>query len=151
MIYLPDEQATIDFAERLAKNCQPPLFVAFSGHLGAGKTTLIRAFLQAKGIQERIKSPSFALLETYQQDALHYYHFDFYRLDDPEELLLIGVEDYFTADSICLVEWPEKAAELLPTPDLQIQLQIVDSGRQLDIIPGSEKGDKILAFLAKDD
>ena len=119
---LPDEAATLALGARLAPILQPGTTIYLSGDLGAGKTTLTRGLLRALGFAGRVKSPTYALVELYTVSSLHLYHFDFYRFRDPEEWQEAGFRDLFNEVNICLVEWPEKAQNLLPLPDVKVTL-----------------------------
>ncbi|HLS51427.1 MAG TPA: tRNA (adenosine(37)-N6)-threonylcarbamoyltransferase complex ATPase subunit type 1 TsaE [Burkholderiaceae bacterium] len=110
------------------------------GDLGTGKTSFARAFLRACGVTGRIKSPSYALLESYNVSSLYFYHFDFYRFTDPSEWLDAGFRDIFQEDAVILVEWPDKAGSLLPPPDIEIRLHYALPGRQAQLIAYSNKG-----------
>lgn len=119
-----DELATELFAATLAQ--KPALrnaFVALHGDLGAGKTTLVRHLLRALGVQGRIKSPTYAVVEPYELPGLNVWHFDFYRFDDPREWEDAGFRDIFASPGLKLAEWPEKAARMLPVADIDIHLQ----------------------------
>ncbi|HLR78506.1 MAG TPA: tRNA (adenosine(37)-N6)-threonylcarbamoyltransferase complex ATPase subunit type 1 TsaE, partial [Burkholderiaceae bacterium] len=118
------------------------------GDLGAGKTTFARALLRAAGIKGRIKSPSYALLESYNLSSLYFYHLDFYRFSDSLEWVDAGFRDILQDDNIVLIEWPERAGKLLPAPDLDIQLHYMGSGRQAVLTAHSEKGRTWLRTLA---
>lgn len=120
----PDEAATQAFAAALAQ-CPAIVdaFIALHGDLGAGKTTLVRHLLRARGEQGRIKSPTYAVVEPYELPDLNAWHFDFYRFADPREWEDAGFRDIFASKGLKLAEWPEKAAPLLPQPDLEITLQ----------------------------
>ena len=93
------------------------------GELGSGKTTLARGLIQGLGHGGRVKSPTYTLLEPYSLLRLNLYHFDFYRFKDRSEWLNSGFREYFNPESLCVVEWPERAEDLLAPPDLEIRLQ----------------------------
>ena len=114
--------------------------IHLQGTLGAGKTALCRAFLRACGVTGRIKSPSYALLETYKVSNLYLYHLDFYRFSDPREWLDAGFRDLMRDDSLVLIEWPEKAEGLLPVPDMLIALEYSDSARDASIAAFTDRG-----------
>jgi len=119
-----DEVATELFAASLAQ--QPALrhaFIALHGDLGAGKTTLVRHLLRALGVQGRVKSPTYAVVEPYELPDLNVWHFDFYRFNDPREWEDAGFRDIFASPGLKLAEWPEKAGRMLPVADLDIHFQ----------------------------
>jgi tRNA threonylcarbamoyladenosine biosynthesis protein TsaE len=120
----PDEAATCLFASQLAQ--QPGLanaVLTLDGDLGAGKTTLVRYLLQALGVQGRIKSPTYAVVEPYSLAAMEIWHFDFYRFNDPQEWEDAGFRDIFASPGLKLVEWPQQAQGLLPQADLALHLR----------------------------
>ncbi len=123
------------------------MVVYLRGELGAGKTTLARGILRALGHTGRIKSPTFPLVELYAFSSLYFYHFDFYRFKSGDEWVDAGFRDYFSCESVCLIEWPEKAGGKLPAPDLQIELQIVDTGRKAEIAAYTEAGTECIKRL----
>ncbi|MCU7871176.1 MAG: tRNA (adenosine(37)-N6)-threonylcarbamoyltransferase complex ATPase subunit type 1 TsaE [Candidatus Thiodiazotropha sp. (ex Lucinoma borealis)] len=135
---------------RLALNCVPPCIVYLEGDLGAGKTTLARGFLRQLGYQGRVKSPTYTLLEPYELDALSCYHFDLYRLADPEELEYLGIEDLLGSDAILLIEWPERGEGLLPPADLKVRISHQGQGRVLIFSAESEQGTKSYEALQGD-
>jgi tRNA threonylcarbamoyladenosine biosynthesis protein TsaE len=144
---LPDEQASEDFATRLASCLNPPLILTFSGDLGAGKTTIIRAMLRHLGIQSAIKSPTFSLVESYLCQNVPVHHFDLYRIHHEDELEYLGFRDYFTKESICCIEWAENAGRALPKADIRFKLSIKGAGREMQMMTFSDAGKRILARL----
>jgi tRNA threonylcarbamoyladenosine biosynthesis protein TsaE len=145
--FLAAEADTLALGAELAATLKPGMVIYLSGNLGAGKTTLARGLLRALGYAGRVKSPTFTLVEVYKLSRLYLYHFDFYRFKDPRELGEAGFREYFNSDSVCLVEWPEKAADGLPAADLKIVLQVAGSGRSVEIFAGSEVGEFCITRL----
>lgn len=144
-IQLHNEAETIACAAKLAGKARPPCTLFFHGDLGAGKTTFVRGFLQASGVTGRIKSPTYTLVEVYdlpnQQSAVH---FDFYRIESANELDNLGLDEYFKPTSICLVEWPEKAGNYLPSSDIHCHLSYVGDERLLRMVAASKRGEELL-------
>ncbi|MCG8393421.1 MAG: tRNA (adenosine(37)-N6)-threonylcarbamoyltransferase complex ATPase subunit type 1 TsaE [Pseudomonadales bacterium] len=127
---LPDEAATLALGKTLARRLSGGGCVYLQGDLGAGKTTLVRGILRGLGHEGAVKSPTYTIVEPYEFGDVHIYHFDLYRLADPEELELIGVRDYFASGDLCLLEWPERGAGVVPSPDLTITLAVDGRGRK---------------------
>lgn len=130
-LHWPDESACAAFAATLAAHdalCDA--FIELRGDLGAGKTTFVRHLLRALGVPGRIKSPTYAVLETYASARMAIAHFDFYRFDDPREWHDAGFRDVFAQPGLKLVEWPQHAQPWLPTPDLRLDLRVVDADRR---------------------
>jgi tRNA threonylcarbamoyladenosine biosynthesis protein TsaE len=123
------------------------MFLALSGNLGSGKTTLTRGVLRGLGFEGKVKSPTYTLVELYNLSRLDLYHFDLYRFNEPQEWLDAGFGDYFEARNLCLVEWPERAGELLPVPDLEISLSMEGDGRRIRIAAETEHGKRCLDRL----
>jgi tRNA threonylcarbamoyladenosine biosynthesis protein TsaE len=138
----PDETATQLFAAALA--AQPTLqhaLIELHGDLGAGKTTLVRHLLRALGVQGRVKSPTYAVVEPYELPNLNVWHFDFYRFSDPREWEDAGFRDIFASPGLKLAEWPEKAAGFLPRADLVIHLEATDDeARQVTLTAHTPAG-----------
>ncbi len=126
---MPDEAATLRLGAALAGGAAPGLVLHLMGELGSGKTTLARGLIQGLGHPGRVKSPTYTLVEPYGLLRLNLYHFDFYRLKDRSEWLSAGLREHFNPESFCIVEWPERAGELLARPDLEIQLSYELQGR----------------------
>ncbi|MFT3720199.1 tRNA (adenosine(37)-N6)-threonylcarbamoyltransferase complex ATPase subunit type 1 TsaE [Pseudorhodoferax sp.] len=153
-LHWPDEAATAAFAARLAQlPGTAAAFIALHGDLGAGKTTLVRHLLRALGVQGRIKSPTYAVVEPHRVDArepaLDAWHFDFYRFDDPREWEDAGLRDLFASPGLKLAEWPAKAGALLPVPDLDIAIAPRDDdSRDATVTARSALGRTLLQGLA---
>ena len=145
-LHWPDESATQAFAAALAG--APALrnaFIELHGDLGAGKTTLVRHLLRALGVQGRVKSPTYAVVEPYELPGLNLWHFDFYRFNDPREWEDAGFRDIFASPGLKLAEWPEKAAGFIPPADLVIQLSVQDDeSRQVTLTAQTPTGQALL-------
>lgn len=141
---LSDEASTLSLGERLGRACGAQALIYIRGELGAGKTTMVRGILRALGHAGLVKSPTYTLVEPYRCGGREVYHFDLYRLADPEELELMGARDYFEDDAICLVEWPERGEGILPEPDLWLNLAYRDDGRDVTLTAATERGRWVL-------
>ena len=141
---LADEEAMVALAGKLAQQCHQGLVIYLEGDLGAGKTTFSRGFIQGLGHLGKVKSPTYTLVEPYEIAGWRVFHFDLYRLSDPEELEYMGIRDYFDADCICLIEWPDKGAGLLAPADLHISIEYRQTGRALSMQAKSAKGTDLL-------
>jgi len=147
-IFLEDEQATIAFGQTLVNLCTAGTNIYLYGDLGAGKTTLVRGLIQTFLPDVKVKSPTYTLVEDYDLKAStknpnklnHVYHFDLYRLGDPEELEYIGGRDYFSGDALCLVEWPQHGEGWLAKPDLDITIEYQADGRNVTLGTNSDNG-----------
>lgn len=146
---LPDEAATEDLGLEMAKMLIEgevlPVAIGLSGDLGAGKTTLARSFLRGLGHVGAVKSPTYALLESYLCRGVTVHHFDFYRFDHESEFLDSGLSEYFGQEAVCLVEWPEKAGGYMPAMDLMLTFSHEGSGRKVAIADFSPTGRTCLA------
>ena len=144
--FLAAEADTLALGAELAGGLEAGMVIYLAGELGAGKTTLARGVLRALGYGGKVKSPTFTLVELYEVSSLYLYHFDFYRFDDPRELADAGFRDYFNPDSVCLVEWPEKAAGL-PPADVLISMRLEATGRRVEIFADTEAGRRCIERL----
>ena len=159
--FLADEDATVSYGKLLARATFPTSNAAnqsrpepgrptlggiihLSGELGAGKTTLTRGIMRGYDYTGPVKSPTYTLVETYEFDSCKIYHFDLYRLSEPEEVLYLGIEDYFRPENLCIVEWPEKGIPVIPAADLTIELVIKGSGRTVNCKANSPLGEQII-------
>jgi tRNA threonylcarbamoyladenosine biosynthesis protein TsaE len=142
-----DEAAMEALGARLGAACEPGLVVFLQGDLGLGKTTFSRGLIQFLGHRGAVKSPTYTLVEPYQLGDWQVFHFDLYRLADPEELEYMGIRDYFGDFSVCLVEWPERGLGALPCADLVITIEVEGSGRRLSYVAGTGRGTRVLARM----
>ena len=148
MMELVGESATLEYAGKFASICKPPLIIYLQGDLGSGKTTFARGFISALGHTGNVKSPTFTLVETYELDGVRLFHFDLYRLKAPQELEYLGVRELEgEQDVICLIEWPEKGGEAVPTADLLIKLEYRGDSRSVECHAKSPKAQKIIDNL----
>lgn len=135
---ISSEQELLEVGAKLAQACHAPCIIFLTGELGAGKTTFVRGFLKQLGYQSNIKSPTYTLVESYQLNGQKIFHFDLYRITNPEELEFIGIRDYFSESAIFLIEWPECGVGMLPQEDLVGSI-------------GGQNGEKVILFAAKTD
>ncbi len=139
--WLCDERATERFGRLIGRACSDGGFVYLDGDLGAGKTTLTRGVLRVLGHEGAVKSPTYTLVEPYSMLTPPVYHFDLYRLGDPEELEFMGIRDYFDHnDVLTIVEWPQRGAGVLPEPDFRVRLEAREQGRQARLEVFTERG-----------
>ena len=149
--HLADVAATERAGGAVALAATGGMVIALHGDLGAGKTTLVRGGLRARGWGGPVKSPTYTLVEHYPFSSLYFYHFDFYRFADPTEWETAGLAECFRSDSVCLVEWPERVAGFLPPADLDVVLthtSTADGGRDVVVTARTAAGNRCLAALA---
>ncbi len=145
------EAAMEALGRALGRAARPGTVIFLHGDLGAGKTTLSRGFLRGRGHPGAVKSPTYTLVEPYALPAGPCYHFDLYRLGDPEELELIGARDYFAPDALCLVEWPERGGDRLPPPDVEVRIGHGDGWREVDLLGHTPRGRALIGRLPEID
>ena len=153
-VALADEQETCDLGAALARSAPGrthDLLVTLAGELGAGKTTLARALLRALGVTAAIRSPTYTLVEYYPLDRFAVAHFDLYRLADPEELEYLGYRDYLNAQTLCLIEWPQRAAGYLQSTDLEIEIGYDPAGRRVDLRAKTDWGRELISAISRPD
>lgn len=152
---LVSETAMVDFGRQLAsvllsvRPTSSPVIMTLQGDLGAGKTTLSRGILQGLGHVGNVKSPTYTLVEPYQLGLGAVYHFDLYRMLDPEELEYMGFADYLLDAALCLIEWPERGAGFLPAADVSILISDSGEGRCVTLQAQSHVGQQLVNQLAK--
>ena len=141
---LADEQATVKLGADFARSLIAGVNVYLHGDLGAGKTTLVRGALNGLEFFGKVKSPTYTLVEPYQvkinKKMTNVYHFDLYRFMDEEEWEAAGFRDYFNSNSICLIEWPDKAGSLIPQADIDVYLELSGEGRIARLIGNTTAG-----------
>lgn len=147
---LADESATLALGAQIAALCPQQQFsIYLEGELGAGKTTLVRGLLNKLGYQGKVKSPTYTLVERYEVAEKVIYHFDLYRLLDPEELDFLGLDDYFQNQNLCLIEWAKQGGDNLPVADIQLVLLYSDEHRIAQLTPYSSQGEALCSKLDK--
>nr|WP_221200526.1 tRNA (adenosine(37)-N6)-threonylcarbamoyltransferase complex ATPase subunit type 1 TsaE [Litorivivens lipolytica] len=144
------EAATVAAGEKLGAIAAPGSVWFLEGDLGAGKTTFCRGFLRAFGHSGAVKSPTYTLVEPYELARGLIYHFDLYRLGDPEELEYMGIRDYFSDNSICLIEWPQRGVGVLPVPDIRVRIETSGAGRSLQLTSATARGEQMIKRVQAD-
>jgi tRNA threonylcarbamoyladenosine biosynthesis protein TsaE len=147
--FLPDEAATAALGAALARALEPGLSIHLIGDLGAGKTTLVRGALRELGHAGPVKSPTYTLVEVYELPRLHLHHFDFYRFHDPREWIDAGFRESFNGRIVSMIEWPQRAGPLLPSPDVEITLAASGSGRSASLRSCSVRGQKCVSLVGQ--
>ena len=149
IITLKNETETTEIGSKLASCLKGGEVIYLKGELGTGKTTLVRGVLNRLGHTGNVKSPTYTIVEPYLIDSHVIYHFDLYRLDDPEELESLGIRDYCDGQSICFFEWPEKGGNILPNADINLELTYLENTREVKFTAKSDVGKTILKQLSK--
>ncbi len=144
---LKDESETLRLAEFMATKLSPGMNLYLKGELGAGKTTFVRGILRGFDYQDKVKSPTYTLVELYSFEKFTIHHFDLFRFKAEHEWDDAGFREYFDKTSICLIEWPEKAERILPEPDISVELSHLPFGRHLHLISYTPKGTECLKAI----
>jgi tRNA threonylcarbamoyladenosine biosynthesis protein TsaE len=142
-VYVEGDDAMVAFGQRLGRAMTRGI-ILLRGDLGAGKTTLCRGIIRSRGHQGAVKSPTYTLVEPYSFPDGDVYHFDLYRLRDPEELEYMGIRDYFRPQHLCILEWPERGAGFLPPADILVEITGEGAGRKLVVTAQSALGGAVL-------
>lgn len=140
IVKIANETQMLALGGKLAATLPAWRLIYVRGPLGAGKTTLVRGILHSLGHHGAVKSPTFTLVEPYVLGSFNLYHFDLYRVNDPEELEFMGIRDYIQGEGICIVEWPERGGNVLPEPDLDVMIEPVYDGRSVVLTAHQTKG-----------
>lgn len=143
-IFLADENATLAWGATWATCLQSPLMIYLQGDLGAGKTTFTRGLLRQLGYVGAVKSPTYAIVESYRLPEYHIHHFDLYRFATPEEWEDAGLDDLITPDSVCLIEWAEQGGDFVPAADLVFEFKVQNDGRCCTVTAHSAQGKRSL-------
>jgi tRNA threonylcarbamoyladenosine biosynthesis protein TsaE len=146
-LLIQDENQMRAFGASLMATCEHGGVITLSGELGVGKTTLVRGALQSRDVVGGVRSPTYTLVEYYPFDHFAVAHFDLYRLGDPEELEYLGYRDYLDQQTLCFIEWPERAEGYINAIDLEIKLEYHPHGRRLTLFPESEWGRHLVSRL----
>ncbi len=147
-ILLFNEKNTLDLGKNISAHLTEGLLIFLKGDLGAGKTTLARGLIKGLGYVGSVKSPTYSLIEQYEFDIFTLNHFDLYRFTNPNEWLSSGFQEYINSYDVTLIEWPEKSAEFLPKPDLEVELLYKNESRIAHINSFTQKGHKCLENLS---
>jgi len=146
-IILPTQAHSERLAECLIDALFAPCILTFSGEIGAGKTTFVRALLRALGVKSAIKSPTFSLVETYECADFVLHHFDFYRIDNAGELDELDLRDYLSDDAVCCIEWPKNLLANQVSVDAAFSLTAHGDGRELCVQGNTALGQRLLSAM----
>jgi len=147
-IQIEGEDQQVALGARLAEATGQKALIFLQGDLGAGKTTLVRGFLQARGHSGNVKSPTYTLVEPYDLRSGQHYHLDLYRLGDGEELEYLGLREMLAEQAVLLVEWPQRGKGWLPDPDLLVDIAHRQQGRSVSLDARTPAGEEILSRIS---
>ncbi|NIP72755.1 MAG: tRNA (adenosine(37)-N6)-threonylcarbamoyltransferase complex ATPase subunit type 1 TsaE [Gammaproteobacteria bacterium] len=147
-LMLAQSKDTEALGAALARAASGPLRIYLRGNLGVGKTTLVRGFLRGRGYRGAVKSPTYTLMEPYEDLAPEpVYHLDLYRLADPDELQYLGLDELESRHAVVLVEWPEQGSGALPPPDVTVDIEYEPAGRRARLGAATAAGERVLSAL----
>ena len=146
-VFFANEEELMHYAEKFAHNAPDNATVYLEGELGAGKTTFARGFLRGLGFMGFVRSPTYTLVEPYELNKIKVYHFDLYRIADPEELSFLGIEEYFSESAVRLIEWPKQGNGFLLPADVECEIDLQSSGRKMILRAHSLMGETWLAKM----
>ena len=141
VLHITSEQETEQLGERIGQTAKPGTVIALIGDLGTGKTTLTKSIARGLGVTETVTSPTFNIIREYRSGRIPLYHFDVYRIADPDEMFELGYEEYFYSDGICVVEWADIIEELLPEDAVIIHIERGASEEEREYRIGGESED----------
>ncbi len=142
--FIENEEAQLEFGNKLSSFISDKILIFLEGGLGAGKTTFTRGLIRGKGFHGNVKSPTYTLIEPYKIEGIDIYHIDLYRVNDINELEYLGIRDILSETSIVIIEWPQIGKNWLPEPDLLIQIDKKDNGRLINLTSSTKRGKNIL-------
>ncbi len=143
-IFLENEESTKKIGEIIGEKLFNGAILCLNGDLGAGKTTLTKSIAKALKIDEDITSPTFTIVNEYTEGSIPIYHFDVYRIGEPDEMYDIGFDEYINSDGVCIIEWSSIIRDILPKERLEINLNYSGTGREMEIISYGDKYKKMV-------
>lgn len=150
MIYETNsEKETFELGKNLGEQAKAGQIFCLNGDLGVGKTVFTQGFAKGLGIEENVNSPTFTIIQVYEEGRIPLYHFDVYRIGSSDEMYDIGYEEYINGEGVCIIEWANLIEDILPDEYLHIELKYKDMSREMILNPVGEKYEKIVEELTK--
>ncbi|WAW14666.1 tRNA (adenosine(37)-N6)-threonylcarbamoyltransferase complex ATPase subunit type 1 TsaE [Peptostreptococcus equinus] len=150
-IFLKNEDSTIKLGQKIAKLLFEGAILCLNGDLGAGKTCMTRSIAHSLGIEEDITSPTFTIINEYEEGRLKLYHFDVYRIGESVEMYDIGFEDYINSNGVCIIEWSNIIEDILPKERLELYISYCEEGREVEFKAYGLKYEKLVEELLKNE